>query len=519
MPTFVTEPAAVVQDLARVIRAARTMQTVRACLVTTRDREQAISIVVQSAADAGIALYHYTVAARRRYDRERLTWKLLAAGDPDPAALLGSVSETQGGGVFIIEDCVPMLRDEGGDRAARMKLAEMLSASAPTPGIVLVFVEPPEAASRLPALLSEQIVKLNVPYPRADELRLMAREEIALVAHQTKTIMSVDSIRDSAEALTDGLVGTTRKAAQDVLRDALCEAPGNCEAAAGYLKKRKVERLSRDLAMNVLDTDTVEMPIGLDNLMEYLAVHKDHMRMTGNGRARGVLLVGPPGTGKTMLARAVGNVVGLPVVEFRISSLMNSLLGETERRFAQAFATLEALAPSVVFIDEIEKAFGDSSERDGGTMMRTTGALLSWLSDNPYPNYILATCNSLTRMGEIGLTMTRSERFDAAYFVDVPAKDARIQMMERWLKDRIPSASLAARQLAEETDKFSGADLYSLIKQAAARAEHAGQTLTLEHLREEAVRKHPRVLALYEEFRDLRRWGSTYCEPAGPTNQ
>lgn len=518
MPAFVTEPAAVVQDLVRVIKGARTMQAARACLVTTRDREQAITIVVQAAADAGAVLYHYTVAARRRYDRERLTWKLMAEGDPDPGALLAAVSETQGGGVFIVEDCVPPLRDEGGDRSARMKLAELLSSGTAAAGIVLVFVEPPEAASRLPALLSEQIVKLTVPYPRADELRVMAREEIALVAHQTKTMLSVDAIRESAEALTDGLVGTTRKAAQDTLRDALCDAPGNFKAAAAYLKKRKVERLSRELAMNVLDTNDVEMPIGLDNLMQYLEVHKERMRLTGKGRARGALLVGPPGTGKTMLAKAVGRLVNLPVVEFRISSLMNSLLGETERRFAQAFATLEALAPSVVFIDEIEKAFGDSSERDGGTMMRTTGALLSWLSDNPYPNYILATSNSLTRMGEIGLAMTRSERFDAAFFVDVPSKDARIKMIERWLQDRIPSAGMAARQLAEETEKFSGADLYSMIKQAAARAEHAGQILSLEHLLEEAVRKHPRVLALYEEFRDLRRWGNIYCEPAGLTN-
>src|SRR5206468_1648881 len=165
----------------------------------------------------------------------------------------------------------------------------------------------------------------------------------------------------------------------------------------------------------------VELPIGLDYLLDYLEANKDRMRKIGDQRAKGILLVGPPGTGKTMLARAIGYLVELPVVEFRISSLMNSLLGETERRFSQAFATLEALSPAVVFIDEIEKAFGQSSERDGGTMMRCTGALLSWLSDNPYPNWVIGTCNSLTRMGEIGLTMTRSERFDAAFFVDVPS--------------------------------------------------------------------------------------------------
>jgi len=215
-----------------------------------------------------------------------------------------------------------------------------------------------------------------------------------------------------------------------------------------------------------------------------------------------------------MLAKAIGREVDLPVVEFRISSLMNSLLGETERRFADAFATLEAMAPNVVFIDEIEKAFGDSSERDGGTMMRTTGALLTWLSENPYPNFIVATSNNLSRMGEIGLTMTRSERFDAAFFVDVPSAPARERILTRCLSAHGDTAAAMARPLAEETERFSGADLFALVKQSAARAEYLHRPLDLAFLRAEVARKRPRVLALYDEFAPLRRWGTGHCEPA-----
>jgi SpoVK/Ycf46/Vps4 family AAA+-type ATPase len=264
--------------------------------------------------------------------------------------------------------------------------------------------------------------------------------------------------------------------------------------------------------MRVLSTADAELPAGLDRLTDYVAAASPRLRTFGEERARGVLLVGPPGTGKTMLARAIGKLVELPVVEFRISALMTSLLGETEQRFAQAFATLEAMAPNVVFIDEIEKAFGDQSERDGGTMMRCTGALLSWLSDNRHPNFIVATSNSLSRMGEIGLTMTRSERFDECFFVDVPAKNARAEMLTRWLA-RTPLDQDTINRLAGRSARFSGADIRSVVKAASARAATQTRDVTEADVLAEMDRRRDRVQMLYDQFQELRRWGMTFCEP------
>jgi hypothetical protein len=336
-----------VQDrITRVIQASRTARRVRACLLATRDRDHALGLLKETVRSAGdVPLYHFTVAARRRFQSRDLRWETVGQGPNDTFTLLDEAQRLRGGGVVVLEDSTAFLRDEGGDQRVRMLLAQLLSTETQNDGLVLAFVEPPEAGDRLPSILQDQFVRLDIPYPRAPELTAIATQEIALLAHRTGTAMAAEEIRSQADRLATELVGLTRSAARDALWDALAASPKDGEGAYRRLASRKAEQLSRDLAMNILDTTGAEEPTGLENLVDYLRVTQDRMRISGPQRARGVLLIGPPGTGKTMLARAIGRLVKLPVVEFRISALMNSLLGETERRFAQAFQTLEAMGP------------------------------------------------------------------------------------------------------------------------------------------------------------------------------
>lgn len=505
------------EELGRIISSARIHKCIRAVLVTTLDREHAINLVKEVTVKGEIPLYHFTSASRRRYRNDRKAFETCGGGCQDPAELLRHVTEVRGGGVIIIEDFLGHLQDKNGDRNARTQVNLMLSSESKVDGTVIVFIEPPESECYIPSILADRFRRLDVSMPRADELEAIAREEIAATCHANKKLIDIEVIKEWSRRISSGLVGLTQSASRDALRDVLANEPTDFSSAEKMLSLRKASQLSRDLSMNMLDSSNGQLPIGLDYLYEYIRINRQRIGTMRDDRAKAILLMGPPGTGKTMLARAIGQTLTLPVIEFRISALMNSYLGETERRFEQAFAVLDAMAPTIVFIDEIEKAFGgQGGENDGGTMMRCTGRLLSWLSDSKAPNFIVATANNVKRMGEIGLTMTRRGRFDRNFFVDFPSKEARKLIFSNLLKPLVENTSEILERLADMTAHFSGADIKSVVDDAENRAGYLKEELNIKHLEYEIERSRLRVESLYDEFRELREHAKLIAEPAGP---
>jgi AAA+ superfamily predicted ATPase len=504
-------------ELARVVRSARVCASARLVLLMTRDREEALALVESVAAQEKVLLRHVTPAAFRTYDSQTLTWSRIDASDRTPPDMLEEARGCKQDSVVIVEEFLGLIKDGSPHVKARLVLLELLAESTRMAGLTLVCVEAPEAEAHVPSMIAAQVVKLAIGYPKAGDLAALARSEVAAYAHRARVPLEVAAIRQGAPAIAEGLVGLTRKAARDALHDALAIEPADLRAAANHLAQEKTQRLSRELSMEVLDTSAGKVPEGVEYLLEYLQIQKPRMRVYGRGRARGVLLIGPPGTGKTMLARALGHLTDLPVVVFRVGSLMNSLLGETERLFARAFSTLEALSPCLVFVDEIDKAFAvGGAELDGGTMTRVTGSLLEWLSNNQSPNFVIGASNNLARLAEAG-AMTRSERFDQSFWVDVPNRRARQLILRDALWELIDRADVerVSGDLAMHSAKLSGADLYSCVKHAAAVSQHAGRRITADDVCREIDKKRPRAEALYEEFAPLRRWAKVHCEMAG----
>ncbi len=176
---------------------------------------------------------------------------------------------------------------------------------------------------------------------------------------------------------------------------------------------------------------------------------------------KGVLLLGPPGTGKSAFAKALGSEVGRPTLSLDIGGLMGSLVGQSEENTRRALATVEAMSPCVLFIDELEKSLAGTSggQQDSGVGTRMLGTLLSWLADRPRGVFAVATSNDASRLPA---ELTRSGRFDATFFLDLPAAEERSQIWDRYRAEY----GIHDGDVAADDEGWTGAEIESCCRLA-----------------------------------------------------
>jgi SpoVK/Ycf46/Vps4 family AAA+-type ATPase len=172
-------------------------------------------------------------------------------------------------------------------------------------------------------------------------------------------------------------------------------------------------------------------------------------------------LLSPPGCGKSAFCKALGKEVGRPVLNLDVGSLMGSLVGQSEERTRQALRIIDAMAPCVAMIDEVEKAFaGMNGSGDSGVASRMFGAFLSWLNDHESDVFVVCTANDVAKLPP---EFSRSERFDGVFFLDLPSRDEKeaIWAIYRDLYEIDPTQGMP-----DDTD-WTGAEIKSCCRLAA----------------------------------------------------
>jgi hypothetical protein len=238
---------------------------------------------------------------------------------------------------------------------------------------------------------------------------------------------------------------------------------------------------------------------GLENLKQFCirAMRKQGEKHVDQ-RPKGVLLLSPPGCGKSQFAKALGNEVGRPTVMLDFGSLMGKFVGESEGNMRRALKQVDAMAPCVLFVDEIEKGLagvGNGGANDSGVSARLFGTLLTWLNDHTSDVFFIGTCNDAS---QLPAPFARAERFDGVFFVDLPADEQRKQIWDIYLNQ----FGIDKAQTKPDDTNWTGAEIKSCCRLAA---------LLDVPLVEAAQNVVPVSVTSAEQIESLRKWAEGRC--------
>lgn len=408
--------------------------------------------------------------------------------------------------VFIFWDLNQRFDDRDGQPSVRSFIPQFFLSPKATKKF-LVFLEPPGV--QYPNIVIPYITSCSEHYPSHEELLPMVRREISLSGTKIED-------REAASAL----LGLTYTGSQQMFHRALSKFKGESQQKEllNYLNRQKEELLAHTLGMNILKPTSDDIPYGLDFLMSDLKIHRHLICMEGQNREKGWLLIGTPGAGKSLLAKYLGYQLGYPAISFNISSIMNSLVGQTERNMHNLCKVLETFAPCIFYVDEFEKALSSGQEIDGGTMTRALGILFTWLNDTNAPVFLLASANNLDPTH--GLALTRRGRFSQLYWVGEPCHQARYDICKAAFRRRnIEISEQILKEIADKTCYFSGADLVWLINEGITESKHYGYKPEEPKFRERLIElieeNKGRVETMKSQYDSLRHWAKAYCKQAG----
>jgi ATP-dependent 26S proteasome regulatory subunit len=475
--------------------------------VETRDEETAVDTVRRAAGELHVTLYEWSVTTGLvRVVPSRAVTEI-TPGKPTGALEFALAKKGDGRQVFLFKDLGPHAKDP--------VVARLLRDVFGRDKVNLVLVE----EDPLPPNVRRLAVSIPLPLPGPEELEQIVRETYREIRDSAYEEVTSTLTKRELEQIVQTLRGLTATEAARVIAVAvyqdyqlsaddlprIVEAKRNLLQGTGCLESINVN----------FDVDEVG---GLDNLKKWLVVRRGGMtakaRDFGLAAPRGILLLGVQGCGKSLCAKAVAADWGMPLLRMDPGVLYQKYIGETENRLREAMAQAEAMAPVVLWIDEIEKAFASASadSADGGLSQRMFGTLLSWMQDHKSPIFMVATANNIAALPP---ELMRKGRFDEVFFVDLPHAAARAQVLSIHLarRKRDPKGFNLGK-LAAATDGFSGAELEQLVQSAMYAAFSDGADVTDAYLMGEVATTRPLSVLMGEKVAELRAWAEGRCVPA-----
>ena len=354
-----------------------------------------------------------------------------------------------------------------------------------------------------PAELEESLTLLDLPLPRDTEIRGLLQS----IAQASGRALDNDVL----EELTHACSGLSEARVRHVAARALAQRGALSRNDLADVLEEKRRALARSEVLEFCHTDADPADIGgLDLLKQWLEqrhqAFSDEARSFGLPLPRGVLLVGPQGTGKSLTARAVAHSWSMPLLRLDVGRLFAGLVGASEARTRETIERAEAMAPCVLWIDEIDKGFGGDARSDGGTSQRVLATVLTWMAEKRSAVFVVATANAVDRLPA---ELLRKGRFDEIFLLDLPAPQERKSILALHISRRRPGLSLPLDSVVGRTEGYSGAELEQVVIEAMHLAFAERRELSDSDLIKASSQLVPLSRTAREQLDALKHWASS----------
>lgn len=404
------------------------------------------------------------------------------------------------GGIYCVLDFHPYIKTPNVWRTAKDVFKD-----AKPKGITFVFIS---VKFEVPPELEREVI--------ISSLQLPTREELQRLLEDMASQNDVKLTKKEKDNAVESALGLTTNEAENAFAVSL--------AKEGKFNAKLISQVKEQIICNggLLEykssNETLESIGGLKNFttwaMNRLSAYSPEAQKYGLPYPRGVMLIGIPGCGKSLTAKALANMWQKPLLKLDVGKLFGSLVGDTEANTRRALEMAEAMAPAILWIDEIEKGLSgiqSSGKTDSGVTSRMFGTILTWLQEKKAPVFVMATANNISQLPPEFL---RKGRFDEIFFVDLPDQEERKAIFEIQLKKykRKPE-DFDTEAMAKNTENYTGAEIEECVVSAMFNAWNDGKReVTTDDVLKSVENINPMAEGMMKkQVDDLRVYSRTSC--------
>lgn len=379
----------------------------------------------------------------------------------------------------------------------------------------IVFISP---FLVLPDDLQKDITIVDFDFPSIEEIRNVLDEMISVNGQSGRIKISLTE--EEKERLSKAALGLTLKEAENAFARAMVEDGSLDINDLNVILEEKRQVIKKTGILEFVKSDLrMEDVGGLENLKRWLTKRNkswlDSAQKYCLPAPKGVLITGVPGCGKSLIAKAISAMWHLPLLRLDMGKIFSGIVGSSEENMRMAIKTAEAVSPSILWIDEIEKGFsGTGSSGDGGTSTRIFGTFLTWMQEKTKPVFVVSTANNINSLPP---ELMRKGRFDEIFFVDLPTKKERMEIFKLHLKKRLKDPEVASgieindellERLADITEGFVGAEIEQAVISALFEAFYENRELREEDLIRVINNTVPLSVTQSEQIIGIREWAN-----------